>query len=863
MRICTSLFREFIRSTLLAGYAASVLATHPSIALAAVPYSTPGSSYTQNFDSLPNSPNNASLVGQSKEWQDDTSSPAVGHISIPGWYLWHPLVPDGGEDGFNGHQRLRITTGSSTTGTFYSFGANASTERALGSLVSTTLADNGDSMFMGLRLTNNTGVTLNKFTLQFNGEQWRDQIGTPNVAKVLTFGYRTDATSTEFTYSSVFAANSGLDFTAPVVGATAATVDGNVAGRVSIGPVSISHLNWAPGTDLWVRWADVGVGGSDDAIGIDDVSFSAVAGDVSDQAFISDQSGPASVGTTWNDDQVPVAGNIYFVRSGDTVAIDSAFAGSELRLLSGATVSFDAAGSGAHIPLLTLNSGSSIVETVDGDFTLGSTSQVSTMLVRSATTLNGFEPGVKLTLAMDLVGEGNLLLNTNGSGSEVIANRPRGLDGTLRFSGSGDTLRIAGPESFNLVEMSSTGANRVSIEPTTSTSLVNQQLTFSQPGSLVHAATAQRLQTLLNLVANAGVTVDLSASLAADERRMLIADSNGHLTGAADITVNGTVSPPLGGNITRNEFEVGGTTPEEAVTDTYSGTITANDYVNFEIRHSLPNAKVVVNSNALLDMGHQVIAATNSIRLGGVQVNNGGTLEVGFEQSSATNDGHHAYTLTLTADGSRHGDLTLADGSITRMQINGTANNQFDRILPEGDVVLDGTLNVLINPVASTGTNPTYTPAIGNTFNVITIVPAARPGDYNLNGSVGAEDYDLWRSTFGNTILAGTGADGNANGTIDAADFVIWRKNNGQASSIVGALTGAFDAITVTDVGGTFAGFSFLPHYTASGLQLEVVSSGSGMSVSATVPEPSSIACLLLTGMAAVKIRRRSIAHRG
>jgi hypothetical protein len=49
------------------------------------------------------------------------------------------------------------------------------------------------------------------------------------------------------------------------------------------------------------------------------------------------------------------------------------------------------------------------------------------------------------------------------------------------------------------------------------------------------------------------------------------------------------------------------------------------------------------------------------------------------------------------------------------------------------------------------------------------------PGDYNANGVVGTEDYDLWRSTFGlRNRLAG---DGNSNGVIDAADYVVWRKH--------------------------------------------------------------------------------------
>lgn len=56
------------------------------------------------------------------------------------------------------------------------------------------------------------------------------------------------------------------------------------------------------------------------------------------------------------------------------------------------------------------------------------------------------------------------------------------------------------------------------------------------------------------------------------------------------------------------------------------------------------------------------------------------------------------------------------------------------------------------------------------------------PGDFDGNGSVGPEDYNVWRSGFGTSIAAGTGADGNGNGVIDAADYVIWRNATGAGS---------------------------------------------------------------------------------
>jgi hypothetical protein len=56
------------------------------------------------------------------------------------------------------------------------------------------------------------------------------------------------------------------------------------------------------------------------------------------------------------------------------------------------------------------------------------------------------------------------------------------------------------------------------------------------------------------------------------------------------------------------------------------------------------------------------------------------------------------------------------------------------------------------------------------------------PGDYDHSGAVDANDYNLWRATFGQSLSPGTGADGNGNGAVDAADYVVWRKSLGSAA---------------------------------------------------------------------------------
>jgi cytochrome c peroxidase len=51
------------------------------------------------------------------------------------------------------------------------------------------------------------------------------------------------------------------------------------------------------------------------------------------------------------------------------------------------------------------------------------------------------------------------------------------------------------------------------------------------------------------------------------------------------------------------------------------------------------------------------------------------------------------------------------------------------------------------------------------------------PGDYTGDGIVDSADYDVWRSSFGDTTSLV--ADGNNDQIVDARDYVIWRKNVG------------------------------------------------------------------------------------
>ncbi len=73
------------------------------------------------------------------------------------------------------------------------------------------------------------------------------------------------------------------------------------------------------------------------------------------------------------------------------------------------------------------------------------------------------------------------------------------------------------------------------------------------------------------------------------------------------------------------------------------------------------------------------------------------------------------------------------------------------------------------------------------------LVLCSPAGDYDGSGTVGPEDYLVWRNNFGSTTELA--ADGNGNLVIDAADFTIWRDNLGAVSTCA---PGEFDITSPT-----------------------------------------------------------------
>lgn len=219
-------------------------------AIASVTYSTVGSVYSQNFDTLPSTGSNATWTNNS---------------TLPGWYL---VISTGAAPTLIG-----VNNGSSTTGMFYSYGAVDNSERALGGLGSGgayfgNATSGGVAGYWGVRFLNNTGLTLTQFGARYDVEQWRDQNTTQQPLVVEWAINPPDWLSGTW--------NAGTSTNSPQ-NSNAGQLDGNLpANRVPGVGFSVTSISWAHGAELWIRFRELNDAGNDQALAIDNFTFSAI-----------------------------------------------------------------------------------------------------------------------------------------------------------------------------------------------------------------------------------------------------------------------------------------------------------------------------------------------------------------------------------------------------------------------------------------------------------------------------------------------------------------------------------------------------------------------------------------------------------
>src|SRR3954454_22683542 len=204
-----------------------------------VSLTTLGTAATQNFDTLSN------------------TAGSTTNTALPtGWYI----TESGG--GARDNEQYAVDTGASTTGDIYSYGAAASTERALGQLRSGTLIP-----LFGACYTNNTGATITSLAVAYTGEEWR--VGTAGRTEQMNFEYSLNATDL---VTGVWTNVAALNFVTPDT-VTAGAKNGNAAADRTALSSTIPALSIANGATFWIRWNDTDATGADDGLAVDDFSL--------------------------------------------------------------------------------------------------------------------------------------------------------------------------------------------------------------------------------------------------------------------------------------------------------------------------------------------------------------------------------------------------------------------------------------------------------------------------------------------------------------------------------------------------------------------------------------------------------------
>lgn len=167
------------------------------------------------------------------------------------------------------------------------------------------------------------------------------------------------------------------------------------------------------------------------------------------------------------------------------------------------------------------------------------------------------------------------------------------------------------------------------------------------------------------------------------------------------------------------------------------------------------------------------------------------------------------------------GDVSFGVDASLEIELGGlTAGSQHDKLSIAGDLALDGELEVSLingfNPSAGQSFNILDWGSLAGTFSSISL-PTLAGLSWNTS--------QLYTTGVLSVAAAGLLGDFNLDGTVDAADYVVWRKT-----------------------GGTQAGYDLWRAHFG-----EIAGSGAGAESShALVPEPSTLAILLLVGIAGI-----------
>jgi hypothetical protein len=231
--------------------------------------------YSQNFDGLGLSP--APQTGDISNILDITNLPPLASnrvlgkfdnatadngnpVNIPGW-----AVIQEGPDSNIVTGRYAVENGSSTVSNIYSYGSAGASDRALGSLIGTSMT----SSYIGACFQYTGLTTAFEVRIAFTGEVWRYGGGRgPQNPDKLSFQYAVNANNL---FDGNYVPYPALDFLTPnSAGGSAGNRDGNHTPNRRVIPFTTLPLTLHQGDRLYIRWHDEDVAGNEDGMAIDD-----------------------------------------------------------------------------------------------------------------------------------------------------------------------------------------------------------------------------------------------------------------------------------------------------------------------------------------------------------------------------------------------------------------------------------------------------------------------------------------------------------------------------------------------------------------------------------------------------------------
>jgi hypothetical protein len=206
-----------------------------------------------------------------------------------------------------------------------------------------------------------------------------------------------------------------------------------------------------------------------------------------------------------------------------------------------------------------------------------------------------------------------------------------------------------------------------------------------------------------------------------------------------------------------------------------------------------------------------------------------GTIETG----SGPIPGQVENRLGTVAPGNGIGELDIVGrfangpGGTLAFELGGEAAGQYDQIVVDGGMTLDGILSVSL--VSS------FLPGVGDSFKLLTSTgdlvgefeTLSLPSGYGWDVEYGPDGFGLNAVVLTVASIGLTG-DFNKDGIVDVADYVWWRKSGGSAQD-----------------------------YQVWRENFGTSSSGSGGSASTGVPEPSAAALLIFAACGVALSRKR------